>query len=80
MAARLGQAFVATAPEGFRGRVQIHRTPTGVSYAILADGSRFAVLPLTASPSAMDGRSGVISRDSKGALVIRRDLDRGLGT
>jgi hypothetical protein len=49
VAERSGQAFVERTPDGFRGRVQMEEGPTGVSYTIISDGLRFAVLETTAS-------------------------------
>jgi hypothetical protein len=38
------------------------------------------VFETTATLRAMQGKSVVVSRDSRGALVVRPDLDRGLGS
>jgi hypothetical protein len=55
--------------------------PGGSSYAIVSDGSRFGVVvESTATLRALEGKSVVISRDAKGRLVVRPDLDRGLGS
>jgi type IV secretory pathway VirD2 relaxase len=80
VAERSGQAFVERTPNGFRGRVQMEEGPTGVSYTIISDGSRFAVLETTASLRAIRGKSVTVTRDSNGGLVIRHDPDRGLGS
>jgi len=80
MAANSGQTFVGRMPEHFRGRVQMRAAPGGSSYAIVSDGSRFGVFETTATLRAMQGKSVVVSRDSRGALVVRPDLDRGLGS
>jgi hypothetical protein len=80
MAAGLGQTLVGRMPERFRGRVQIHAAPGGSTYAVISDGSRFGVLETTTTPRAMQGKSVVISRDPKGRLVVRPDLDRGIGS
>lgn len=80
MAARLGQAFLATTPDGFRGRVQIQAAPTGARYIVISDGSRFAAVSMTKSMRGMNGRSVAISRDSRGELVVRHDFHRGLGS
>jgi hypothetical protein len=53
--------------------------PGGFSYAVISDGSRFGVMETTASLRALRGKSVVLARDSKGRLVVRPDLDRGLG-
>jgi type IV secretory pathway VirD2 relaxase len=79
MAASLRQTFVGRVPERFRGRVEIHVAPGGFSYAVISDGSRFGVMETRASLRALRGKSVVLARDSKGRLVVRPDLDRGLG-
>ncbi len=78
IAARSGQVFVTSPRDGMRGRVEIHTAPAGASYAVVSDGSRLAVLRTTMSLRALEGKSVTISRDSKGRLVVRQDLDRGL--
>ena len=79
IAARSRQVFVTSPRDGIRGRVELHTSPSGTSYAVVSDGSRFAVLRTTMSLRALQGKSVTISRDSKGRLVVRQDLDRGLG-
>jgi hypothetical protein len=79
LAASLRQTFVGRMPERFRGRVEIRVAPGGFSYAVISDGSRFGVMETTASLRALRGKSVVLARDSKGRLVVRPDLDRGLG-
>ena len=80
MAASLGQTFVGRMPERFRGRVDIRVAPSGSSYAVISDRSRFGVMETTASLRAVQGKSVVLARDSKGGLVVRPDLDRGIGS
>ncbi len=82
MAAGFGQTFVGRTRtlEGLRGRVEIRAAPGGSSYAVISDGSRFGVLETTTTLRAMQGKSVVISRDPKGRLVVRPDLDRGIGS
>jgi type IV secretory pathway VirD2 relaxase len=80
MAALLGQAFLVRAPERFRGRVQMHMSPSGDSYALVSDGSRFAVLPTSTTLRALKGVAVVVSRDSNGGLVVRPEPDRGIGS
>ncbi len=80
IAARSGQLFVASPPDGMRGRVELHTAHAGTSYAVVSDGSRLAVLRTTMSLRALQGKSVVLARDSKGRLVIRQDLERGLGS
>ena len=80
MAASLGQTFVGRMAERFRGRVEMRAAPGGSSYAIVSDGSRFAVIESTATLRAMQGKSVVVSRHAKGRLVVRPDLDRGIGS
>jgi hypothetical protein len=82
MAARFGQTFVGRTRtlEGLRGRVEIRAAPGGSSYAVISDGSRFGVLETTTTLRAMQGKSVVISRGPEGRLVVRPDLDRGIGS
>jgi hypothetical protein len=80
MAPSLGQTFVGRMPERFRGCVEIRVAPGGSSYAIISDDSRFGVMETTTTLRAMQGKSVVISRDEKGRLVVRPDLDRGIGS
>jgi hypothetical protein len=67
-------------PERFRGRLEIRAAPGGSSYAVISDGSRFGALESTTTLRGMQGKSVVLSRDAKGRLVVRPDLDRGLGS
>ncbi len=80
MAASLGQTFVGRLPERFRGRLEIRAAPGGSWCAVISDGSRLGVMDTTTSLRAMQGKSVVISRDASGRLVVRPDLDRGLGS
>jgi hypothetical protein len=80
MAAHLGQTFVGRMPERFSGRVEIHAAPGGPAYAVISDGSRFGVMETTTLLRALQGKSVVLTRDSKGGLVVRPDRDRGLGS
>jgi hypothetical protein len=78
IAARSGRAFVATTSEGLRGRVQIHTAASGLSYAAISEGTRFAVLQTATSGGALEGRQ-VVARNSRGELVVRRYGNRELG-
>ena len=80
IAARSGQLFVTGPRDGMRGRVGLHTAHAGTSYAVVSDGSRLAVLRTTMSLRALQGKSVVLARDSKGRLVIRQDLEPGLGS
>jgi len=80
MAALLKQAFLVRAPEGFRGRVQMHGSPSDDSYALVSDGARFAVLPTSTTLRALAGMAVVVSRDSHGGLVVRPVPERGIGS
>jgi type IV secretory pathway VirD2 relaxase len=80
VAASLGQTFVGRMPERFRGLIEMRAAPGGSSYAVVSDGSRFGVFAPTATLRAMQGKSVVVSRDAKGRLVVRPDLDRGIGS
>jgi hypothetical protein len=78
LAASSGQSFVASAPDGFRGRVQAHATPTGAAYSVVSDGSRFVVLKTTVSLRDLQGKPVTIARGAKGRLVVRSATDRNL--
>jgi hypothetical protein len=79
IAADSGRVFVPVVPDRLRGHVQLQEAPGGGSYTVVSDGSRFAVLRTTTSLRAMQGKSVVVSRDSKARFVVRQDPDRGLG-
>ena len=42
-----GEQFLAHARDGFRGQLKIMRQGAGASYAVVSDGARFAVVPVT---------------------------------
>lgn len=75
VAARTGQQFLARAPDGFRGRLQVG--PEGALYAVVSDGTRFVLLPATRELGALSGKDVAVSRDAHGRLLVR-GLDRGL--
>ena len=81
IAARSRQAFLPTAPDAFRGRVQLGdaRSP-GASYAVVSDGQRFVVLRATAALRAAHGKTVTITRDAKGRLLVRPDPDKDIGS
>ena len=77
--ARTGQAFIADAPEGFRGRVARAgpRTPDS-DYAVVSDGARFVVLRAGPALLGATGKTCVLARDARGQVVVRPAPDRDL--
>ncbi len=81
MAARTHQAFLPTAPDSFRGRVQVGgASPSGEAYAVVSDGERFIVLRATVAVRAAQGKTVTVTRDAKGRLLVRPALDQDLGS
>jgi hypothetical protein len=81
IAARSGQTFLPSPPDGFRGRVQLRDVePSGGSYAVISDGQRFIVLRATAGLRGAEGKSVTVTRNARGRLVVRgaRSQDIGL--
>jgi len=62
-----------------RGTVQIHVARAGTSYAIVSDGTRFAVMPATAALRDLEGKPVTISRELDGRTVLRAGPDRDIG-
>jgi type IV secretory pathway VirD2 relaxase len=79
LAASSGRAFVQSVPDGMRGTVQIHVARAGTSYAIVSDGTQFAVVPATATLRDLEGKAVAISRDPDGRTLLRASPDRDLG-
>jgi hypothetical protein len=74
-----GQGFLISAPDGFRGRVEVGSPGTAAGgYAFVSDGQRFVVLRATSAMRALSGREVTIERDPKGRLVVRTAVDRGI--
>jgi Protein of unknown function (DUF3363) len=81
IAARVGQAFLPTAPGGFRGRVQLGDTRLpDASYAVVSDGQRFILLRATRALQAAHGKTVTVARDAKGRLLVRPDPDKDIGS
>jgi hypothetical protein len=81
IAARTRQAFLPTAPDGFRGRVEVGlASPPGASYAVVSDGQRFIVLPTTPALQAAHAKTVTVTRDATGRLLVRADPDRDIGS
>ena len=78
--ARTGQAFIADAPDGFRGRVARAgpRIPDS-DYALVSDGARFVVLRAGPALLGATGKDVVLARDARGQVVVRPAPDRDLG-
>jgi type IV secretory pathway VirD2 relaxase len=75
-----GGAQVENIPDGFRGRLRIHREPGGSRYAEIRDGERFALVRLAREARAMEHQRVTVSRDAQGRLYLRAlglDRDRG---
>ncbi len=79
LAASSGCAFIPGVPDGIRGTVQIQVARAGTPYAIVSDGTRFAVIPATAALRDLEGKAVAISRDPDGRAVVRASPDRDLG-
>jgi hypothetical protein len=81
IAARSREAFLPTAPDDFRGRVQLGDAGSaGASYAVVSDGQRFVVLRTTPALQAAHGKTVTVTRDAKGRLLVRPDPDRDIGS
>jgi hypothetical protein len=77
MAARTGQQFLDKTPDRFGGRLQAGAE--GMPYAVVSDGARFVLVPVSREVRASIGKAVVVSRDAQGRLTIRapdRDRDR----
>jgi type IV secretory pathway VirD2 relaxase len=73
------QVFLASTPDGFRGRVLgIHASRTGTSYTAVSDGQRFVLIKTSPSLRGLQDKAVTLSRDAKGRLVAREVPDRGL--
>jgi type IV secretory pathway VirD2 relaxase len=80
IAARSRQAFLRTAPDAFRGRVQIGDAGApGASYAVVSDGQRFILLRAKHALRAAHGKTVTVTRDAKGRLVVRPGPDKDIG-
>ena len=81
IADRTGQRFIGVPPAGFRGRVQVLEAGRGAStLAMVSDGSRFVLVPLSPSVRALEGRTVTVSSDPKGHLVMRKAHERDRGS
>jgi len=78
IAEQTGETFVPAPPERFRGQLKIvERRPGEGAYAVVTDGARFAVVPLTRDAQASEGRMVTLSRDPQGRMQVRApDKDR----
>jgi Protein of unknown function (DUF3363) len=66
VADRSGQTFLPTPPPNFQGRVDLtDRTPSGRAYAVVSDGSRFALVRATPSVRRVQGQQIAMTRDLK---------------
>ena len=80
MAEQIGETFVETPLDRFRGQLKIvDRQPGEGSYAVVSDGARFAVVPLTREAKSFEGKMVSLSRDEQGRLQVRTvEKDRGI--
>lgn len=80
IAARSRQIFLPSAPDGFRGRVQIGEagSPAG-AYAVVSDGQRFVLLRATAAIRAAHGTTVAVTRDAKDRVLVRPAPEREIG-
>jgi hypothetical protein len=73
-------ARVPTAPDAFRGRVQVVEAgPSGEAYAVVSDGERFVVLRATLALRAAERKTVTLTRDAKGRLIVRPSPEQDLG-
>src|SRR5580658_423810 len=80
IAARSGRAFLPTAPDTFRGRVQLGDSGAlGASYVVVSDGQRFILLRATAALRVSHGKIVTVTRDAKGRSLVRPDRDKDIG-
>jgi type IV secretory pathway VirD2 relaxase len=68
---RVGETFLETVPEGFRGRV--HALPESTPYLAVTDGHRFVLVAATPEGRARAGQSVEVGRDAHGRMVLRED-------
>ena len=81
IAARSRQAFLPSAPDAFRGRLQVGDAGSpGASYAVVSDGHRFILLRASAALRAAHGTTVTVTRDAKGRLLVRAAPDRDIGS
>jgi hypothetical protein len=81
IAARTRQAFLPTAPDAFRGRVQVGDAGSrGAAYAVVSDGQRFILLRATAALGAAHGKTVTVTRDAQGRLLVRPDPGKDIGS
>ena len=81
IAARSRQAFLPTAPDGFRGRVQVGDAGSPrAAYAVVSDGQRFILLRATPALQAAHGKTVTVTRDAQGRLLVRPEPDKDIGS
>jgi type IV secretory pathway VirD2 relaxase len=77
VALRSGQTFVANAPDAFRGRVErASASPRRSDFVVVSDGRRFVVVRATPSLLAAEGKAVLLTRDARGQVLARPDLDK----
>jgi type IV secretory pathway VirD2 relaxase len=74
IAQRVGQTFLETVPDGFRGRVQ--PLPENTPYLAITDGQCFVLVPATPEGRALAGQPIEVGRDAGGRLLLRDDPAR----
>jgi type IV secretory pathway VirD2 relaxase len=81
IATRSRQAFLPSAPDAFRGRLELGdaRSP-GAAYAVVSDGQRFILLRATPALRAAQGTTVTVTRDAKGRLLVRPAPERDIGS
>lgn len=63
-----GRVFEAETPDGFRGRLDLVRGPSGTPYAVVANVTRVVVLRAERAWNARVGRDVTVTRDRAGRL------------
>jgi type IV secretory pathway VirD2 relaxase len=71
---RLGETFLETVPDGFRGRVQA--LPESTPYLAVTDGQRFVLIAATPEGRARAGQTVDVGRDAHGSIMLREDPAR----
>jgi hypothetical protein len=68
---RIGETFLETVPDGFRGRVQA--LPENTPYLAVTDGHRFVLVAVIPEGRSRTGQSVEVGRDAHGRIVLRED-------
>jgi hypothetical protein len=80
LAEQTRETFVEAPPDRFRGQLKmVERRPGESAHAIVTDGSKFAVIPLSRDAKTSEGKMVSLSRDEQGRMHVRPlEKDRGI--